>query len=136
VAKKSGKKNDKKSSKKSSKKRDAKDLGKKALASLAKRAKRVKKSAEKAAKKLADKIKRKNRAKTRSLEKKAKAGMKRDRALAKKVPLTGSVSAPRPSTVEPSESWTVVALRARARKLAVPGFSRMSKGELLEKLRG
>ena len=34
----------------------------------------------------------------------------------------------------PNESWTVTALRARARALAIPGYSRMTKAELLDKL--
>jgi len=34
----------------------------------------------------------------------------------------------------PNESWTVTALRARARALAIPGYSRMTKAELLDRL--
>lgn len=36
----------------------------------------------------------------------------------------------------PDESWTVVRLRAAAREKQVPGASRMTKGALLEVLRG
>jgi hypothetical protein len=42
--------------------------------------------------------------------------------------------ASRPGTVEPSSAWTVVALRARARSMAIPGYSQMTKAQLVERL--
>jgi len=47
---------------------------------------------------------------------------------------TGS-SAVRTST-EPSESWTMVALRSHAGSTGVTGYSRLNKADLLAKLRG
>jgi hypothetical protein len=49
-------------------------------------------------------------------------------------PRTGT-SAVRAST-EPSESWTMVALRTHAGATGVTGYSRLNKAELLAKLRG
>jgi len=39
------------------------------------------------------------------------------------------------AAMKPSEAWTVVALRARARQLGLVGYSSLSKSQLLERLR-
>ena len=64
-----------------------------------------------------------------SIAKRAPATRTRSR-----VPNTGT-SAVRAST-EPSESWTMVALRSYAGSNGITGYSRLNKSELLAKLRG
>jgi hypothetical protein len=52
-------------------------------------------------------------------------------------PATSSpeVKAAAEAAMKPSESWTVVALRARARQLGLVGYSSLTKAQLLERLR-
>ena len=130
--------------KKSDKKAKAAERDRDAAA-LAKAKKKAKAAAQKAADKLklaaraeAEKAKKKaKKAKKREQERaaeRAKAARKAEKLAAKKAEAKRAVVAARPAPADefPNATWTVVALRARARERGLPGYSRLSKEQLIE----
>ncbi len=117
----------------SKKKREAdKKASKRAAAKADDKAKKAAKKANqerrRAEKKAADKHR-----KAEKSAKKAKRRVKNEKPQ-KPIPAIGKLAEASELTAAPSESWSVTALRARAREVSLPGYSRMSKAELIENL--
>jgi hypothetical protein len=51
-------------------------------------------------------------------------------------PASAAVLAPATSLGTPSEDWSVVALRARAREVGLVGYSKLTKAQLVAALNG
>ena len=111
---------------------------KKARAAEIEREAKAAKKAKKKAKAEAEKAKKKaKKAKKREQERaaeRAKAARKAEKLAAKKAEAKRAVVAARPAPADefPNATWTVVALRARARERGLPGYSRLSKEQLIE----
>jgi len=100
--------------------------------SAKKAAHKAQKKAKEAARELAHKAKKK----ARKAKDAPKRGVSASAGGSTKGPaITTPVAATRPvSTLSPNDSWTVTALRARARELGIANYSRLDKVALLERL--
>ena len=115
----------------------AKKAAKKAKAEAAKLARKAEEQAKKAkdrAKKDAKKAAKKaGKSAEKNAEKKSEKSVKPDPS----EPTPTKVADPAPITTlgAPTDDWSVVALRARAREVGLTGYSKMTKAELLAALR-
>jgi hypothetical protein len=108
---------------------------KKAVAKAKDRAKKDASQAKKRASKRADKKKvaakklaKKKAKKAKRVEKKAKKRRNADNSN------VSPLATPAAATAEPSSGDTIVVLRAKARELSIPGYSRLTKAQLLERI--
>jgi len=126
-----------------SKKKDAKKADKaaardaeKAAKKAKQQAKKAKQQAKKAAKKAKDQAKKADKKATERAKKRAGKVPELTKDSAAKGKKSGEVdgkpeAAGAPTSTEPSADWTVTALRAYARAQSVPGYSRLTRDELL-----